>query len=98
MGRNRNTKTDGQPFENETIQKVWEKGELISGEDKDKIRKDLCGKKIERLKHGKTASGGWEIDHKKPVAKEGRDDLSNLQPLFWETNRDKSDTYPWICP
>jgi len=35
-----------------------------------------------------------EIDHIKPVAKGGGDELENLQPLYWKTNRAKSDSWP----
>jgi len=49
-------------------------------------------------KHGKMAQWGWEIDHKKPVANGGTDDLDNLQPLQWENNRHKGDNWPnWDC-
>ncbi len=37
---------------------------------------------------------GWEIDHIKPVAKGGGDELSNLQPLQWQNNRKKGDDFP----
>ena len=41
----------------------------------------------------------WRYDMcGKPVAKGGSDDLSNLQPLQWDNNRKKSDTFPWACP
>ncbi|HIP78015.1 MAG TPA: HNH endonuclease, partial [Kiloniellaceae bacterium] len=40
---------------------------------------------------------GWEIDHIRPVSKGGSDRLDNLQPLYWENNRRKGDTYPWYC-
>ena len=44
--------------------------------------------------YGNTSSKhGWEVDHIKPVSKGGTDDLSNLQPLQWDNNRKKSDTY-----
>lgn len=98
MARNRNTDKNGNPFKDELVQQVWEKATIIGGENKDKIRKDACGKKIERSLYGKTQNSGWEIDHIKPVAKGGGDELGNLQPLFWETNREKSDTHPWSCP
>jgi hypothetical protein len=33
------------------------------------------------------------------VAKGGSDDLANLQPLQWQNNRTKGDTWPqgWSC-
>ena len=36
----------------------------------------------------------WEIDHIKSVAKGDGDELDNLQPLYWKTNRQKGDTWP----
>ncbi|MGC2237088.1 MAG: HNH endonuclease signature motif containing protein [Pyrinomonadaceae bacterium] len=48
--------------------------------------------------HGNTNSEfGWEIDHIYPEARGGKTVLGNLQPLYWKTNRQKSDTYPWSC-
>ncbi len=49
---------------------------------------------MQRSKHGQIVQYGWEIDHIKPVALGGSDDLSNLQPLQWENNRTKGDEYP----
>lgn len=88
----------------QTILTVWANGRIIpdkSGErwEPTEWRWDICGKPMKYSEHGNTNSDwGWEIDHIKPTALDGSDDLENLQPLQWENNRKKGDTYPWTCP
>ena len=76
---------------------VWEKGKKTQTHEASVHRKDICGNWMQYDQHGKEGDYGWEIDHIKPVAKGGGDELSNLQPLWWKNNRRKSDTYPWSC-
>lgn len=98
MPRNHNTDTNGRSFSQETIDKVWSKGSEIQKYDSGVWRYDICGLPMKYSEYGKTDSNnGWEVDHIKPVAKGGSDDLINLQPLQWDNNRKKSDTYPWNC-
>ncbi len=89
------------PFSNapeSVIQAVWRKGDTIIDYSVDEWRRDQCGHPIKFDDHGNTGSKhGWEIDHIVPAARGGSDDLANLQPLYWENNRRKSDTYPWGC-
>lgn len=71
-------------FSDDKIQKVWEKGKIVSNYNKNKWRKDQCNAWMQRDKYGKRNSKfGWEIDHINP---KGGDDLSNLRPLQWENN------------
>ena len=78
-------------------QAVWEKGREIPDFESTVWRWDKCGQVMKYDQHGKEGKHGWEIDHIKPTTTGGSDDLSNLQPLFWENNRRKGDTYPWSC-
>jgi hypothetical protein len=96
MARTWGTKVDGSGFDEATIEAVWGKATSIPGYTT--IKKDSCGAMIQRDKHGKTGTYGWEIDHDKPLSKGGTDDLSNLKPLQWENNRHKADNWPnWEC-
>ena len=94
--RNSSTNSRGEPFDEATIEAVWQKA--VMDDDFPGYRKDVCGATMLRSRYGKTEQWGWEIDHVKPVAKGGTDDLNNLQPLQWENNRHKGDDFPdWNC-
>ena len=92
MNRTAGSNRDGSAFDKETIEAVWNKAAPIEGLLA--FRKDRCGALICCAKYGETEQWGWEIDHVKPVARGGTDDLSNLQPLHWENNRHKADEWP----
>lgn len=89
------------PFINadeQTKRAVWIKGTPIDRYDSAIWRRDACGHTMNYHEHGNTNSQyGWEIDHIVPRARGGQTVLSNLQPLYWDNNRKKGDTFPWYC-
>ncbi len=98
MARRRSTDTSGQSFQQSKVDQVWEKGAAAPGQDPKQWRKDHCGALIARNSYGGETQYGWEIDHIQPVSRNGSDDLGNLQPLHWENNRGKADSWPnWDC-
>jgi len=86
-----------QNTDEKSITAVWNKGRIIDGYDPNQWRRDICGNVLRYEDHGKTTKYGWEIDHIVPASKGGTNYLSNLQPLYWSTNRSKGDRYPWRC-
>ncbi len=79
-------------FSEEIIQKVWNKGTIVSNDYKDEWRKDQCSAWINRNLYGNRNSiYGWEIDHIKPISNGGGDELSNLRPMQWQNNVHTSD-------
>jgi 5-methylcytosine-specific restriction endonuclease McrA len=94
MTRKSNTDINGKPFAKTKVGEVWRKGKKYQNKNIDVWRKDAFGNPIKNSAYGNTRSNfGWEVDHVRPVAKGGTDAISNLQPLQWKANRQKSDTY-----
>jgi hypothetical protein len=89
------------PFNEDIIQRVWERAYLVAGKDPALYRQDKCGALIRRDFFGRASEGcsmGWVIDHIKPLIKGGTNDISNLQALQWENNRNKKDNeFLWSC-
>ena len=71
---------------------VWNKGEIVGGNDPNVYRKDQCGAWIKWADHGdRNSKFGWEVDHITPKSNGGSDAIGNLRPLQWENNAATSD-------
>ncbi len=81
-------------FSKEIVEVIWKKAQEIPNYNPNIWRKDFAGAWIRKDQYGATGNYGWEIDHLKPTAKGGTDELKNLKPIHWQNNRYKSDNYP----
>src|SRR6267143_1181989 len=71
---------------------VWSKGEIFGGNDPVFWRRDEFGAWIFRSHYErKDSEYGWVIDHIKPIAEGGTDDISNLRPMHWKNTVRKAD-------
>lgn len=96
--RKPNTDRNGNNWDPQVKQQVWNKGVPIAGYDINIWRRDKCGQTIQFSEHGNRDSiYGWEVDHINPVNNGGMDNLDNLQPLYWDNNAKKSDKLNWFC-
>jgi len=78
-------------YDHATLSAIWAKGQVVAGYDSNVYRKDSYGSWMKWAEYGQTTQYGWEVDHIIPVSQRGSEALSNLQPLYWENNRRKSD-------
>jgi hypothetical protein len=92
--RKSNTTSAGKSFDRITIAQVWLQARAVRGQDPTAIRADASGAWIAFAQYGKRSPLGWEIDHRRPVAHGGGDELGNLQALHWANNRSKGDDWP----
>lgn len=87
--------TQRRDFTEDEINAVWDKASKQPSNNPDVFRKDYAGAWIRREDYGKRDKPyGWEIDHLKPLAKDGTYDIDNLYPVHWKNNVKKGDDYP----
>lgn len=90
----------GQSFSEAMKFVVWAKALAVPGQSLAEWRQDVCGARMQWSQYGNTAElgFGWEIDHIRPVAHGGSDEIVNLQALQWQNNRRKGDSLnPFTC-
>lgn len=86
--------TKRRPFTEEEIELVWKKAIPQESNNPDVFRKDYAGAWIKKSDYGKDTDYGWEIDHLRPLTKNGDYAIENLYPLHYKNNRKKGDNYP----
>lgn len=88
--------TPRREFTEDEIKAVWEKAAKQLDNNPNVFRKDYAGAWIKREDYGKRDMPyGWEIDHLKPLVKNGTYDMDNLYPVHWRNNESKGDNYPY---
>lgn len=83
-------------FTENIIEAVWQKAEAVYGINELRYRKDIGGAWLQKDQYEKEGKYGWGIDHICPRSKGGNENISNLQAMHWENNKEKSNYYPWF--
>lgn len=87
--------TPRRDFTPEEKEFAWQLAAIIPGLDPDRFRMDYAGAYIIKEHYGRRDSNfGWEIDHIKPLEKNGPYELWNYVPLQWENNVQKDANFP----
>ena len=77
-------------YSQKDIQRIWAKGKVV-GDKPNEWRQDDFGAWIGFSAYGKRGTPyGWEVDHIEPKEQGGADVLSNLRPLQWLNNVNRS--------
>jgi 5-methylcytosine-specific restriction endonuclease McrA len=74
-----------------TLRAVWAKAQIVPDYAPNVYRKDAYGYWISWSEYGQNSTYGWHVDHIIPESRGGSSELSNLQPLYWRKNLEKSD-------
>lgn len=75
-----------------TKDKVWNSAKTIRGKNPDTHRQDPYGNPIYYGSYGKYTQMGWQVDHIKPVSRNGSNGIRNLQAMQTSTNQSKGNT------
>jgi hypothetical protein len=73
-------------FDEETVDKVWEKGKIFDENLKEFARDDEYGTHMGRINYNNEGEYGWKIEHIKSESNGGTDDIDNLKPLHWKND------------
>lgn len=80
------------PLDEDTIQKVWEKGRAAADRPAAQWRTDECGAWMHRAQYGNSESEfGWKIQN---VSAGGADIVENLRPFHYENDFDVANRGP----
>ena len=91
MNQEDNRHKNVNPFDENIVQQVWEKGKVIDGNSPAIWREDSYGFFMKRQYYGdKSSRYGWDIGYVKPLSGGEGNNINNLQPLQWE-NKSRKD-------
>jgi len=83
-------------YTRQQIERYWDMAKPDTLRDSSEYRKDFAGAWIRKDMFGYQSPFGWTVCRKRPKAKGGTDDESNLMPAHWRNNRFKGTDYPYF--